>query len=265
MPSQFRPLLRNEMAKAVRRKLPYFGVLTEGLLCVVIYFVAGQISNAATANAWGYVGFSMQIVSTDIAPIFVIVFSAMLVAEETGAGTIRAALAAPVYRWELYLAKAVTGLLYMVILSAAAVLFSAALARIHYQFGAVGDSAGIVYSGGRALRELLWGYALSWIPLGALVMYGLLISTLVRSPGAAVAVGISTMMLIDFTKHLVGLDPYIFTRYINYSWLTLQQIAQGMDYQWQPEVWKMITLCGVSAAVTFGAGLIHFVRQDLNH
>jgi ABC-type transport system involved in multi-copper enzyme maturation permease subunit len=265
MTSQLLPLLQNEVAKAARRKLPYFGILTEGVLCVIIYFIAGQISNMATANAWGYVGFSMQLVSSDIGPIFVVMFAAMLVAEETGAGTIRAALAAPVYRWELYLAKAVTGLLYMLALSTAAVLFSATLATLHYHFGAVGDSAGVVYGRNQALQQLWVGFALSWIPLSALVMYGLLISTVVRSPGAAVSVAVSTMILIDFTKHLVGLDPYVFTRYINYSWLTFQQLAQGMDYQWQPEVWKMITLCGVSAAVTFGAGLILFVRQDLNH
>ena len=131
MPSQFLPLLQNEVAKAVRRKLPYFGILTEGILCVIIYFVSGQMSLTATANAWGYVGFSMQLVSTDIGPIFVIMFAAMLVAEETGAGTIRAALAAPVYRWELYLAKAVTGLLYMVVLSTAALLF--------FRSGALGE------------------------------------------------------------------------------------------------------------------------------
>jgi ABC-type transport system involved in multi-copper enzyme maturation permease subunit len=265
MPSQFIPLLRNEITKAARRKLPYFGILAVGLLSVIIYFVASRISNTAAANAWGYIGFSMQLVFTDIGPIFVIVFSAMLLSEETGSGTIRAALAAPVHRWELYLAKAVTGLLYSVVLSAATLLFSAALARIHYQFGAVGDSFGVVYSRNRAIHELLVGYTLSWIPLSALSMYGLLISTLVRSPGAAVAVGISTLFLIDFTKHLVGIDPYVFTRYINYSWLTLQQLAQGMDFQWRPEMWKMIELCGLSAVVTFGTGLIIFVRQDLNH
>jgi ABC-type transport system involved in multi-copper enzyme maturation permease subunit len=265
MASQFVPLLRNEVAKAVRRKLPYFGIFAVGLLCVIIYFVAGQLSGAAAANAWGYVGFSMQLVFNDIGPVFVIVFAALLLAEETGTGTIRAALAAPVHRWELYLAKAVTGWLYMIVLSTAALLFSAALASIHYHFGAVGDSFGAVYSRNKLMQELLVGFALSWIPLGALVMYGLLVSTMVRSPGAAVAAGISTLFLIDFTKHLVGLDAYIFTRYINYSWLTLQQIAQGMDYQWRPEVWKMIALCGVSAAVTFCTGLILFVRQDLNH
>jgi ABC-2 type transport system permease protein len=265
MSSQFLPLLQNEVAKAVRRKVPYFGILLVGLLCVIIYFVAGTLNNAATANAWGYVAFSMQLVFTDMGTVCIIVFAAMLVAEETGSGTIRAALAAPVHRWELYLAKAVTGLFYMLVVSAAALLFSAALAKIHYQFGAVGDSAGIVYSRNQALKELLVGYALSWIPLSALVMYGLLISTLIRSPGAAVAVGITSLFLIEFTKHLVGLDPFIFTRYINYSWLKLLEMAQGMDYQWRPEVWRMIALSGVSAVVTFGAGLIVFVRQDLNH
>ncbi len=265
MPSQFAPLLRNEIAKAARRKLPYFGIFALALLSVVVYFIAGRLSNAAAANAWGYVGFSMQMLFTDIGPIFMIVFAAMLLSEETGAGTIRPALAAPVHRWEFYLAKAVTGLLYMMVFSAAALLFSAVLAGIHYGFGAVGDSSGVVYSRNHALHELLVGYALSWIPLAALVMYGLLISTLIRTPGAAVAVGISTLFLVNFTKHLAGLDPYIFTRYTNYPWLILQQMAQSMDYQWRPEVWKMIELSGVSALLTFGAGLILFVREDLNH
>jgi ABC-type transport system involved in multi-copper enzyme maturation permease subunit len=262
--SQFLPLLQNEVAKAARRKLPYFGVFAVGLVCVIIYFVAGQISETATVNAWGYLSFSMQLLSTDIVPVFVVVFASMLVAEETGAGTIRAALAAPVHRWELYLAKAVTGLFYMLVLSAAALLFSAAMASIHYRFGAVADSVGVIYSRSRAMQEFVTGFALSWIPLSGLVMYGLLISTLIRSSGAAVAVALSTLTLIDFTKHLVGIDAYIFTRYVNYSWLTLKQIAQGMDYQWRPEVWKMLALCGVSSIVTFGAGLIVFVRRDLN-
>lgn len=264
MRSQFLPLLRNEMAKAARRKLSYFGILAEGLLCAIIYFVGGQLSNAATANAWGYVAFSMQLVFTDIGPIFVVTFAAKLIADETAAGTIRYALAAPVHRWELYLAKATTGLLYMLVLSAAALLFSAVFASIHYHFGAVTDSAGAVYGRNQALQQFGLAWVLSWIPLSALVMCGLLLSTLIRNPGAAVTVGISLLFIIEFTKHLIGLDPYIFTRHINFSWLILQQLAQGMDYQWQPEVWKMIELSGISAIVAFGAGLVHFVRQDLN-
>jgi len=265
MTSAFLPLLRNEIVKASRRKLTYLGLLAVGLICVIIYFLAGKLMNSATANAWGYVGFSMQLVFTDLGPICILVFSSMLVAEETSTGTIRAALAAPVNRWEFYLAKAVTGLLYMMALSVAALLLSLALAGIHYKFGAVGDSAGVVYGRNEALQGLLVSYALSWIPLSALVMFGLFISTTIRSSGAAVATAISTFFLVEFTKHLAGVDSFIFTRYINYPWLNIQQLASGMDYQWRPEVWKMMELSGLSALVIFGVGLILFVKKDLNH
>ncbi len=264
MRSQFLPLLRNEITKAARRKLPYFGIFALGLLATLIYFVGGRLTNTTGANAWGYIAFSMQCLFADIGPLFVIVFSGMLLSEETGTGTIRAALAAPVQRWELYAAKAVTGLSYTLLLSLAGLAFSIALAKIHYQFADIGDSFGIVYSRGTAVRQFLLGYALSWIPLVALVMYGLFISTVIRSPGAAVAVGISTVFLIDFTKHLVGLDPYIFTKYIGYSWTTLNQLAHGMEFQWQPDVWRMLLVSGACAAVTFGLGLTIFVKEDLN-
>ena len=265
MPRQFIALLRNEITKAARRKLPYFGIFATSLFCVIVYFIAGQSGNTSAANAWGYIGLSMQLVFSDIGPICLIAFTAMLVAEETGTGTIRSALAAPIFRWEFYLAKAVTGLLYMMVLSVAVLLCSIALALIHYRLGAVSDSYGNVYSQRQAAQALLLAYALSWIPLSALVMFALLISTIVRSPGVAVAVGIGLMIVINFTKHLAGLDPYIFTRYLDFSWLALQQIAQGMDYEWRPEVWKMITLSGISAATCFIAGLVLFTKQDLNH
>ena len=265
MGSQFIPLLRNEITKALRRKLPYFGILAVALVCVVSFFVSGQISTAAGANGWGYVAFSMQLVFTDIGPILIVMFTSMLLAEETGTGTIRAVLAAPVHRWELFLAKAAIGILYMLAVSLAALLFSIAFAKAHYEFGAVGDSFGVVYARGRTLHEFLTGYCLSWIPLTALVMYGLLISTLIRNAGVSVSVGVSTLFLIDLTKHLVGFDPYIFTRYIGYSWVTLQQLAQGMDYQWHTEVPKLIALSVISGIVLFAAGLTIFVRKDLNH
>ena len=265
MASQFTVLLRNEVAKASRRRLPYFGFLAMGLVCVIVYFVAGQSDNTPMSNAWGYVGFSMQLAFSDIGPICLLAFATMLVAEETGAGTIRSALAAPVYRWEFYLAKSVTGLLYMVVLSTITLLFYVALASIHYHFTPVADSFGVIYHRHQAAEAFLVSYLLSWLPLGALVMCGLMISTMIRNPGVAVAAGIGGLFLVDFTKHLVGLDPYIFTRYIDYSWLNLQQMAQGMDYPWRPEVWKMTALSGVSAMIAFTAGLVTFVRQDLNH
>jgi ABC-type transport system involved in multi-copper enzyme maturation permease subunit len=265
MRSQFLPLLRNEITKAVHRRLPYFGIFCVGLLCLVIYVAGGRLNNSSTANGWAYLAFSMQLVFTDLGPIFIINFAATLLSQETGNGTIRAALATPVNRWELFAAKAAMGLLYMLVLSAVALVFSVVLARINYHFGDVGDSFGVVYSRGRTLHEFLLGYVLSWIPLVPLVALGLFISTVIRTPGTAVSVATASLLIVDFTKNLVGLEPYIFTKYISYPWVVLLQLASGTDYQWQPEVWRMVVLSAVFAIVAFAAGLIIFVREDLNH
>lgn len=257
-------LLRNEIIKAVRCKLPYFGFFAAALLCVIIFVVADELSASNANNAWGYVTLSMQLVFTDIGLIFILVFSALLMADETRSGTIRAMLSAPLYRGEFYLAKAMMGLLYMIAISVATLVLSMALAGIHYRFGAISDSFGEIYSLGKVTGNFFLAFVLTWIPLGAIVLYGLFISTIVRSPGAAVAVSIGTLYIIDFTKHLVGLDPYIFTRYISYPWQIFQLMAQGVDYQWHPEIWKMLGLCGLYGIVAFGAGLVIFLRQDLN-
>jgi ABC-type transport system involved in multi-copper enzyme maturation permease subunit len=203
-------------------------------------------------------------VFTDIGLIFVLVFSALLMADETRSGTICAMLAAPLYRWEFYAAKAVMGLLYMAVISVATLALSIILATTRYHFGAISDSFGVIYSQGKVVGNFILAFVLTWIPLGAIVLYGLFISTVVRSPGAAVAVSIGSLYIIDFTKHFVGLDPYIFTRYISYPWQIVQLMAQGVDYEWQPEVWRMIGLSCLSGIVAFGAGLLIFLRQDLN-
>jgi ABC-type transport system involved in multi-copper enzyme maturation permease subunit len=143
-------------------------------------------------------------------------------------------------------------------------VLSVLLAKVHYHFGAAADSLGEIYPRNTVLANFLLAWVLSWVPLTAIVFYGLFLSTVIRSSGAAVAVSIGTLYVIEFTKHLAGLDPYLFTRYITYPWQVLGQVAQGVEYQWQPEIWKMLGLCGIYGAAALVGGLILFHRQDLN-
>jgi len=258
------PLLRNEIAKATRTKLPYFGFLVISILCVLIFVVTGASLDGETLNAWGYTSLSMQLVFTDIGLIFIAVFASMLIAEETAFGTARAVLSSPVLRWEFYVAKVLTGLLYAMVMSIISLIISTCLGAVNYQFGDVADSIGLIYSNKEVLVNFLMAFFLSWIPLAALVMYGIFVSTIVWKSGQAVAVTIGTIYLIDFTKHIIGVDSYIFTKHIGFSWQIFNQVAQGVDYQWTPQVWHMITMSLVYCFVMFAAGLVIFSRRDLN-
>lgn len=264
MSNMIMPLLRNEIAKATRTKLPYFGFLVISILCVLIFIVTGSTLDGETLNAWGYTSLSMQLVFTDIGLICIAVFSSMLIAEETAFGTARAVLSSPVLRWEFYAAKVMTGLLYAAAMSIISLIVSACLGSWNYEFGDVTDSIGLIYSNKEVLFNFLLAFFLSWIPLAALVMYGIFISTIVRRSGQAVAVTIGTIYLIDFTKHIVGIDSYIFTRYIGFSWQVFNQVSQGVDYQWRPQVWHMIAMSLIYCFVLFAAGLAVFSRRDLN-
>ncbi len=258
------PLLRNEIAKATRTKLPYFGFLVISILCVLIFVVTGASLDGETLNAWGYTSLSMQLVFTDIGLIFIAVFASMLIAEETAFGTARAVLSSPVLRWEFYTAKVLTGLLYAVVMSVVSLIISTCLGAVNYQFGNVADSIGVIYTQKEVLVNFLVAFFLSWIPLAALVMYGIFVSTIVKKSGQAVAVTIGTIYLIDFTKHIIGIDAYIFTKHIGFSWRIFNQVTQGVDYQWTPHVWHMLAMSLVYCFVMFAAGLVIFSKRDLN-
>lgn len=263
MASMVMPLLRNELTKAVRCKLPYFGFFTASLICVLTYIVTKE-ANTENLNGWGFVSLSMQLVFTDIGLIFIAIFSAMLISEETGFGTARTILSTPIFRWEYYLAKVITGLLYTFVMLITTLVVSICLGMLNYKFGDVVDSMGTIYGQKEVVRNFAFALFLGGIPLASVVTYGVFISTIVRKSGQAVAITIGTIYLIDFTKHIIGIDSYIFTKYIGFSWRVFSQLAQGVDYQWSPEVWKMITMSGIYCFITFAAGLVIFAKHDLN-
>lgn len=262
MPSGILVLLRNEIAKTIRTKLPYFGLLATLSLCCIAFLTARGQNETDIGNAWGFVAFAMQVAFTDIGIIFVVVFSSTLLAEEMLSGTVRVILSCPVSRLELYLAKVAAGLLYMITISLACLTLSMLLAQVRYSFGDIVDVVGPVYSAQEALGHLLLACVLSWVPLACLVLFGMLISTLIGRPGPAVAVSIGALYLLDFVRHRLALDPYIFTRFMQYPWKVLQIMAQGVECRWTPEVWRMLGLSSLYLVLLFAAGLLVFLRRD---
>ncbi len=258
------PLLRNEIAKALRTKLPYFGIASTALICILSFVATRETGGGEAVNAWGFVAFAMQAAFADVGMIFIAIFCGMLIAGETGSGTARVVLSSPVLRWEFYAAKMLTGLLYMLVVSASALLTCIGLGFFGHGFGDVADSAGVVYASREVVLNCVIAFVLSWLPLSATALFGIFVSTVTKRAGQAIGVVIGTLYLVKAVKHIIGIAPYIFTSYLGSPWAIFHAVAEGVDYQWSPEVWKIVGISLIYCVVAFAAGLAVFSRRDLN-
>jgi len=256
-------LLRNEIDKACRAKIGYLGVAAVCFVCVVV-FLTIETDDIGFVNAWGYLGMVMQAVFAEVGLIFIALFSATLFAEEISSGTIRTALATPVLRREFFVAKTAAGLLYMLVMSLSALTLSMVLAAFKYPYGPIADSVGVVYGTGEVLRNFAFAFALSWVPLAAVVVFGVFVSAVTSRPGLAIGIVVGTIIVCEAIKHFIAVGPFLFTTYIGASWVVFHEVAQGVDYQWRPDVWKILGVPLAYGALMFGSGLVCFCRRDLN-
>jgi ABC-type transport system involved in multi-copper enzyme maturation permease subunit len=258
------PILRNEIVKSLRSKIAYLGIVAVCLVCVLNFIFTRSLRISGAVNGWGFTGFALQGVFVDVGLIFIAIFAALLVAEETGSGTARVVLSSPIWRWEFFLAKVMMGLLYVTVLYIIALVAASVLGAVRYEFGPITDSAGLIYGRKEVLKNLVAAFFLGWIPLSAIVPFGVLLSSFTRRGSHATGVVVGTLVLIEALKHILGVAPYVFTTHIGTSWSIFQEVTQGLAYEWFPEAWKIILVPAVYWVVLFTAGLIIFCRRDLN-
>jgi hypothetical protein len=79
------------------------------------------------------------------------------------------------------------------------------------------------------------GMALCLLPLSACAAYGILISTLTRSTGAAIGSAVGVWLLMDILKYPLHIDRYIFSTYIETPWRVFNGHCNGLDTTWFPE------------------------------
>jgi ABC-type transport system involved in multi-copper enzyme maturation permease subunit len=264
MQSKILPLLHNEFVKLAHRKLPWLGVLGVGLVCLSVYHFTSGVEGRDTLNAWGFIGFSMQAGFTDVGLIFIAIFAATLLADETGAGTIKIMLTQPLTRKEFLLGKVFVGLAYMLFLSGMALAFSFLLGGMKYSFGDIADPSGLIYTQKTVIYNLTLAFILSWFPLATVVFFGLFISSLTKASGQAIGAAVGVLVLVETGKHFIDFGPYVFTTYINAPWVIFHEITQGVSYTWRPEIWKLLGVSTLYSVVFFSLSLIIFCKRDMN-
>jgi ABC-2 type transport system permease protein len=264
-------VLRWELRKLVSQKRTYLGL---GLIVILpLFFVIFQ-GLRQHHDRGGDSIFAAQITQSGLAtPVLMLTFLVVfllplvaalvagdVVAAEDGNGTLKTILTRSVDRGQVFVAKAVTAMIY----AAIAVFVSAAVATGAgvgaWGFRSVKSFSGTVVSASEALALVFAANAIYLIPLFAVVSIGVLLSTTTRNSAAAVVATIGFVILLYIISRIPGTEgahPYLLTQQFE-AWQGLLRTPTD----WAPiahSAW-VCALYGIPALI---AGYLVFLRRDV--
>ena len=223
---------RVEIDKALRRKLTYAGPLLVAIAVGLMPLVS-EIARDGVGD-YEFVAYATPIVLNLLGLFFLLTYCAGLVSTELGSGTICLVAVRPLRRQEFILAKLALALTYATVLGVLTALLSWGMALAFGDLTGVSFGGEMVYTNMDMLTAYLLGIALSLPPLFAAAAFAVMISSLTRSSGAAVACTIGVWLLMDTVKHPLRIAPYLFSTYIEAPWQVFAGRCNGLDYTWFP-------------------------------
>lgn len=263
-------LFRAEMTKVWRTKFPYFGLLASGLAALIAKQTATSAANPEEMTAAAYLALSLNLCSTLVAPIFIVVFAAMLVASETSRGTHRMVLPRPIRRSQFLTSKLLTGLSYMGLLFLAHLAVAIPLA-LQYPLKSAYDEHVPIPGGGT--QTLIFSAAIAFTLLAhtATVCFGFLISVLSTNVGTAIGVAVGVLLSLLPVSVFVRfgdfrLGDWLFSSYFDTAIGIANDKAQliaGATWS-QEKVWMLLGTSTVSCVAFLVVSYWYFTRRDLN-
>lgn len=180
-----------------------------------------------------------------------LVIGALLFASETTFGTVRTILIAPIRRSEIVLAKAITVIILALLFTLLIELVAFGLSWTVYGFHDITDPTfpEIVHlAKSEMLLYMVYTFLHILLPLVAIGLMGLVISTLVENAGISVAISIILYLVLDsFVANLFEeASSFLFNPYWNYYLDTLKNMSEGA----LQEIWRfkaINSLLGVKA------------------
>jgi len=174
-----------------------------------------------------------------ITAFFILIIAGLLYASETTYNTIKTILIAPFSRTELILAKALTIIILALFFAVLIESISLVLARILYGFADITDPTfpEIVHlPKSNMYTYLLYTFIQIVLPLVAIGLMGLFISSITENAGIAVSVSIMAYLVLDtFIESLFeSASSFLFSHYLNYYLATCRNITEGV----LDEIWK---------------------------
>jgi ABC-type transport system involved in multi-copper enzyme maturation permease subunit len=263
-------LFRAEMTKIWRTKFPYFGLLASALVAVIAKQIVDRNELADEATMSGYLSVALNLCSTLVAPIFVVIFAAMLVSSETSRGTYRMVLPRPISRSAFLTSKLLTGLLYMILVFASNLAVAVPLA-MRYPLHSASDSGTDVPGAAQQASIYATAVLLTLIPHAATVCFGFLISVLSVNVGTAIGVAVGVLLsLLPMSVFIqfgsFRLRDWLFSEHFDTAIGIASERAQlisGATWD-QAKVYSLLATSAISIVVFLVIIYGYFTRRDLN-
>lgn len=234
-----------EIWKAIRLRQTYAGLALVLLLVIGSALFHGIASDGR--SDYSYIAYVTPVAVGLVGVLLLLIYSAGLVSQELGSGSIRMVLVRPLRRHEYLCAKLMMGYTYAVLLLAVTVLGSWGLAFALGDLTGVNFGGELLFSPDQMLLSYILGTVLALAPLIAAASYGILISTLTRNPVSAALLAVSLWVAVDILKYPLGIDRFIFSSYIERPWQVFINRCDGIEMSWFPMTWQCL---GVSSAYT---------------
>ena len=249
-----------ELAKAVRTKTTYVGPVL--MLAAVVATAAYRIRQGQALD-FSFIAFATSASLAVPGLLLVLTFCAGLIASELHSGTIRMLLIRPIRRSELLVAKWCLGFTYAVVLLGVVAL--SAWIGAWTTGGAAGVTLGgeVVYTQVEMERAYLYGMALSLFPMAAAVAYAILISTLLPSPGPALATTVGSWLLIDLIKYPLHVQTYLFWTFWSTPWQPFRDFCDGLPADWMNGLIACLVTAILTTLICLSASVLVLRRRNV--
>jgi hypothetical protein len=287
MISRVRRLVRFELAKLFRQKLPYV-VLFPIVGAIMLVMMRGMdvrgevVTDPRLRNGFEYLAASC-LWALRLVSVFAVVIASLSLSGEASQGTYRMILVRPVTRTDVFISKALVVAIVVLALFIATALFSYLMLHVVHGFWRDGSYMSPLNEGRFTLmgEEILsdpnlskdvlaadfrLSMTLSILPLLASGFFGLLISSIFDNTGAAVGLAMFlSIALYGFSSVDRRAGKYVFSHSLEYGLSLAKNRAEGFsDRKWDDDdiqrTWVVPLLSGVAF---LGAAYAIFVKRDI--
>lgn len=249
-----------EIIKYSRLFFPYFGPGFV-LLAVIATLLIHPVTSDGVSDL-EFIGVAVPAALNIVGFLMLIIYAAGLVAGEIESGAIRTVLVRPLRRWEFLTAKLLNAVTYAVLLNLTGVLGAWIVVAVKGEASGIDFGGELMYTSQEMNVAMLIAALLNLAPHLTAAAYAVMISSLVRRSATAIAAAVGGWLLVDYMKHAMRFDEFIFSTYLDQGWIVYADRCKGLATPFVPEAYYGLAVSAAWFALFTGIAFAVIRRRN---